>query len=73
MALAQKNSPIVIIGAGVFGLSSAIHLAQEGYEDITVVDRQPYHDTLYDYARGCDAASAGNIPQAKYRELWTMD
>ena len=62
MALAQKDSPIIIIGAGVFGLSSAIHLAQEGYENITVFDKQPYHETFYDFARGCDAASAGTSP-----------
>lgn len=59
MSPIQKDSPIAIVGAGVFGLSSAIHLAERGYSNITVFDRQPYHDTLYDFDRGCDAASAG--------------
>lgn len=65
MSSLQKDSPIAIIGAGVFGLSSAIHLARRGYTNITVFDRQPYHETLYDFDRGCDAASAG-IPPSPY-------
>lgn len=57
--LTQKDSPIVIVGAGVFGLSSAIHLAQRGFSNVNVFDKQPYHETLYDFENGCDAASAG--------------
>ena len=55
----DKAAPIAIIGAGVFGLSSAIHLVKRGYKNVTVFDRQPYHETHYDFDRGCDAASAG--------------
>ena len=57
--LNSRASPIVIVGAGVFGLSTAIHLAQRGYKDVKVLDKQPYHESLYSYDRGCDAASAG--------------
>lgn len=60
--LADKNSPIVIVGAGVFGLSSAVHLAKRGFGNVTVLDKQPYHETQYDFERGCDAASAGIQP-----------
>ncbi|OOF92555.1 hypothetical protein ASPCADRAFT_153239 [Aspergillus carbonarius ITEM 5010] len=35
----DKGSRIVIIGAGVFGLSTAHQLASEGYRNITVLDR----------------------------------
>ncbi|KAH8202525.1 hypothetical protein TruAng_003333 [Truncatella angustata] len=35
----QKTESILIIGAGVFGLSTAWELAQRGYHNITVVDR----------------------------------
>ena len=35
----QKTSKIVIVGAGVFGLSTADHLHQRGYTSITVLDR----------------------------------
>ncbi|KJK60825.1 solA [Aspergillus parasiticus SU-1] len=71
--LKDKQSPIVIVGAGVFGLSSAIHLAKRGFTDITVFDRQPYHETLYDFDKGCDAASAdcNKIIRAAYGdEVW---
>ncbi|KAF9889820.1 hypothetical protein FE257_006910 [Aspergillus nanangensis] len=35
----DKNSRIVIVGAGAFGLSTALKLAQDGYKSITVLDR----------------------------------
>ena len=60
MAEVGKDSQIVIIGAGIFGLSSAIHLTQRGYANVTVFDKQPYHEMLYRFDRGCDAASAGS-------------
>lgn len=54
----HKNDPVVIVGAGIFGLSTALHLAARGYRDVTVFDRQNYDESLYSYQRGCDAASA---------------
>ncbi|KIW76373.1 hypothetical protein Z517_11119 [Fonsecaea pedrosoi CBS 271.37] len=53
-----KTDCIVIVGAGVFGLSTALHLAARGYTDVTVFDAQPYENTKYDYISGCDSASA---------------
>ncbi|KAH7014884.1 FAD dependent oxidoreductase [Ilyonectria destructans] len=53
-----KNDPIVIVGAGIFGLSTALHLTRRGYQDVTVFDRQDYDSGLYSYHKGCDAASA---------------
>ncbi|KAL7921840.1 FAD dependent oxidoreductase [Trichoderma austrokoningii] len=53
-----KDSPIIVVGAGIFGLSTSIHLAQRGYTNITVLDKQPYHETLYSYDAGCDSASS---------------
>ena len=35
----DKTSKILIIGAGVFGLSTADHLVQRGYANITILDR----------------------------------
>lgn len=54
-----KNDAIIIVGAGIFGLSTALHLAKRGYRNVTVFDKQPYHKSLYSYFNGCDAASAG--------------
>lgn len=38
-ALPTHKDPILIVGAGVFGLSTALQLKQRGFEDITVIDR----------------------------------
>lgn len=57
--LTSKASPIVIVGAGIFGLSTAIHLAERGYTNVTLLDKQAYHESQYSYDKGCDAASAG--------------
>ena len=35
----HKDSRIIIIGAGVFGLSTAVELVRKGYRNITIVDR----------------------------------
>ena len=56
----EKDKSILIIGAGAFGLSTALHLGQRGYTNITVIDKQDYDKTLYSYDLGCDAASAGD-------------
>ncbi|KAH8649984.1 putative sarcosine oxidase [Xylariales sp. PMI_506] len=54
----EKHEPIVIVGSGIFGLSTALHLARRGYRNVTVFDKQPYDETLYSYLKGADAASA---------------
>ena len=54
----SKDDAIIIIGAGVFGLSTAIHLAKRGYRHVTVFDKQPFDETLYSYLNGADSASA---------------
>lgn len=38
---ATSDSHIVIVGAGVFGLSTAYHLLKRGYTNVTIVDRSP--------------------------------
>jgi sarcosine oxidase/L-pipecolate oxidase len=64
------ESKIIIVGAGVFGLSTALHLAQRGYKDIHLFDKQPYDHNNYSCAEGCDAASAdeNKILRASYGE-----
>ncbi|KAI4596663.1 hypothetical protein KJ359_005005 [Pestalotiopsis sp. 9143b] len=53
-----KDQPIIVVGSGIFGLSTALHLAQRGYRQVTVFDKQPYDETFYSYFKGADAASA---------------
>jgi len=37
--LLPKNEKIVVVGAGCFGVSTAYHLLQRGYLDVTILDR----------------------------------
>ncbi|KAL3462387.1 FAD dependent oxidoreductase [Aspergillus heterothallicus] len=41
MTASTKSEPIIIIGGGTFGTTTAYHLAKEGYKDVTVLDRFP--------------------------------
>ncbi|GAB7354658.1 hypothetical protein MBLNU459_g5087t2 [Dothideomycetes sp. NU459] len=64
----QKCDPIIIVGAGVFGLTTALHLARRGYNNVHIFDKQPYHENGYLFSEGCDAASAdeNKILRASY-------
>ncbi|EYE94322.1 NAD(P)/FAD-dependent oxidoreductase [Aspergillus ruber CBS 135680] len=35
----DKNQKIIIVGAGIFGLGTALTLKQQGYQNVTVLDR----------------------------------
>ena len=35
----SRNEPVVVVGAGCFGISTAYHLLQRGFTDVTVLDR----------------------------------
>ena len=39
MSAVKLDSPIVIVGAGCFGLSTAYHLLKRGFTNVTVLDR----------------------------------
>ncbi|KAI8649199.1 DAO domain-containing protein [Fusarium keratoplasticum] len=54
----SSDSKIIIVGAGVFGLTTALWLARGGYKDITVFDRCAFDSNYYDPANGCDGASS---------------
>ncbi|KAK7408059.1 hypothetical protein QQX98_009774 [Neonectria punicea] len=54
----NKADAIIVVGAGIFGLSTVIYLAERGYTNVSLFDKQPYEKTLYSYYKGCDGASA---------------
>lgn len=41
MADASLTEPIIIVGGGTFGTTTAFHLAKKGYTNVTVLDRFP--------------------------------
>lgn len=67
-AQASQDDPIIIVGGGVFGLSTALNLSNRGYKDVHIFDKQPYHQNGYSFSAGCDAASAdeNKILRASY-------
>jgi FAD dependent oxidoreductase len=57
-----KDDSVLIVGAGVFGLSTALHLARDGYTNITVLDRSPVPSP---YSAGNDL---NKIVRAEYED-----
>lgn len=53
-----KDSKIIIIGSGAFGLSSALHLVANGYTNIVIFDRLDLFKLGYSFDHGADTASA---------------
>ncbi|KAI1775929.1 FAD dependent oxidoreductase [Hypoxylon cercidicola] len=58
MAAITPTSKIIIVGSGVFGLSTALWLARSGYAGVTVLDMQDTASAGYDPLSGIDSASA---------------
>ncbi|KAI1352597.1 FAD dependent oxidoreductase [Xylaria sp. FL0043] len=54
----HPDSEILIIGSGVFGLSTAMWLARSGYRRVTVFDMQDTGSNGYDPGAGIESASA---------------
>lgn len=70
MSNINKDSTIVIVGSGVFGLSNALHLAKNGYKNITVFDRLDFEAQNFTLLKGADTASAdiNKVFRAQYAE-----
>ncbi|KAG9686125.1 nucleotide-binding domain-containing protein, partial [Aureobasidium melanogenum] len=68
MSPPNKTDPIIIVGAGVFGLSTALHLSRAHYTNIHLFDLQPFLSTNYSFAHGSDGASCdeNKILRASY-------
>lgn len=56
--MTTPDSRVIIVGSGVFGLSTALWLARSGYKNVTVFDRCDFEKKYYNPADGCDGASA---------------
>lgn len=53
----EPQSKIIIVGSGVFGISTALWLSRAGYRDVTVLDMQKTSEEGYNPSR-IDSASA---------------
>lgn len=54
----EKDSKIIILGAGVMGLSTLYSLLEQGYTDISIFDKRDYLVQKYKYSEGCDSPSS---------------
>lgn len=70
MSTLKKDSKIILVGSGVFGLSNALHLASNGYTNVTVFDRLDLEAQRFTLLRGSDTASAdiNKVFRAQYAE-----
>lgn len=56
--MTTPESRVIIVGGGVFGLSTALWLARSGYKNVTIFDRCSFEKNFYSPSNGCDGASA---------------
>lgn len=61
----EFEKPIAVVGAGVFGLTTALHLAKRGYRNVTIFDSEPYDTEGYENS-GAASSDANKIIRAAY-------
>ncbi|KAL4896847.1 FAD dependent oxidoreductase [Aspergillus ambiguus] len=66
--MASKDTPIAIVGAGAFGLSTAWHLLQSGYTNITVFDKDTEVPSRFSAANDLN-----KIVRAEYEDRFYTD
>ncbi|KAL4880775.1 FAD dependent oxidoreductase [Aspergillus karnatakaensis] len=66
--MVSKTSPIIIVGGGAFGLSSALHLTQAGYTNITVFEQDEQIPPRYSAANDLN-----KIVRAEYEDPFYTD
>jgi sarcosine oxidase/L-pipecolate oxidase len=64
----SNSDSIIIIGGGAFGLSTALHLSQGGYQDITVLERDTQIPARYSAANDLN-----KIVRAEYEDPFYTD
>ncbi|KAI9150795.1 L-saccharopine oxidase [Paramyrothecium foliicola] len=66
--IGSEVDPVIIVGAGAFGLSSALHLSQGGYTNIAVFDQDEEVPSPYSAANDLN-----KIMRAEYEDPWYTD
>jgi sarcosine oxidase/L-pipecolate oxidase len=66
----KRTDKVIIVGAGVYGLSATLSLLKDGYTDVHLFDKNDYFVQHYSYFKGCDSASSdmNKIFRASYGE-----
>lgn len=64
----SKSDAILIVGGGAFGLSTAFHLAQKGYTNVSVFERDDHIPPRYSAANDLN-----KIVRAEYEDPFYTD
>ena len=65
----QKSDSIIIIGAGAFGLSTALHLLRSGYTNLTVLEKDEQIPSRYSAANDLNKIVRAEYEDPFYTEL----
>ncbi|KAK4061684.1 DAO domain-containing protein [Trichoderma simmonsii] len=65
----SKHDSVIIVGAGAFGLSTALHLLREGYTDVTVLERGDEIPSRYSAANDINKIIRAEYEDPFYRDL----
>lgn len=67
--MAGKDSPVLILGGGAWGLSTALHMINTGYIDITVIERAEQIPSRYSAAWDLNKIVRAEYEDPFYTEL----
>lgn len=67
--MADTSRPILILGAGCFGLATAYHLAQDGYSHITVLEKDHEVPSRFSAANDLNKVIRAEYADPFYTEL----
>ncbi len=56
--MVKREDKIIVIGAGIAGLSTVLTLIKRGYRDIHLFDKRDYFQQKYSYFNECDSPSS---------------
>ena len=64
-----KNTPVLILGGGAWGLSTALHMLNSGYANITIIERGERIPSRYSAAWDLNKIVRAEYEDAFYTEL----
>ena len=67
--MARRDSSVIILGGGAWGLSTALHMLNSGFVDITVIERAERIPSRYSAAWDLNKIVRAEYEDAFYTEL----
>ena len=67
--MTRKDSPVLILGGGAWGLSTALHMLNSGYNDVRVIERAEKIPSRYSGAWDLNKIVRAEYEDPFYTEL----